>query len=87
MSDQGPPPSESNAFARRLRRGKPPANAKLRFVLGLVLSLVLAACLTIALVLFGGLVVRGVRHGDYRALGAAIAVLAMTVVMAKGRRK
>jgi hypothetical protein len=46
---------------------------------------VLAASFTIAILLFIALVVRGVRHGDYRALGAALAVAVMTVIMARGR--
>jgi hypothetical protein len=84
--DRAPPPNESNAFARKLRGDGPPSHPRLRFALGLMLSLVLAACFTLALLLFVALVVRGVRHGDYRALGAAIAVAIMTVIMARGRR-
>ena len=82
-------PSESNAFAKAVAGKEPvrPSVQRARFALGIALSLVLAACLTLALFLIGGLVVRGVRRGDYLALGAALAVLALTVVMARGRRK
>jgi hypothetical protein len=82
-------PDESNAFARALKAPKPltPLGRRLRLVFGVTLSLVLAACLTLAFVFLGGLLVGGVRRGDYRALGAAVAVIAMTVVMARGRRR
>jgi cytochrome bd-type quinol oxidase subunit 2 len=81
-----PPPSESNAFARSLRKGKV-ANERLRFVLGVTLSLLLASLLTLALALLCMLLVRAVRHHDWWALCAAVAVVAMTVAMARGRRK
>jgi hypothetical protein len=79
-------PSESNAFARAVGKGGPPSatGRKLRFAIGIALSLVLAGCLTIALFLLGALVVRGVVRGDYRAAGAAVAVIALTYVMARG---
>lgn len=77
---------ESNAFARALARGKSPST-RLRFMLGITLTLVLAGCVTVAVFLLGALVVRGVRHGDYLAFAAALAVTAMTVVMARGRAK
>ena len=83
-------PSESNPFARAVaNRSKPevPAKSRMRFVLGVALSLVLSACFTIALFLLGALVVRGVRRGDVIALVAAVAVVAMTVAMARGRRR
>jgi hypothetical protein len=82
-------PSESNPFARAVgdRRPPSPAGQRARFALGLALSLLLAALLTIGLFLLGALVVRGVRRGDYRAAGAAAAVVAMTVLMALGRRR
>ena len=77
---------ESNAFARALARGKT-VSPKLRFAAGVALTLLLSGCVTVAVFLLGGLVVRGVRHGDYLALAAAVAVIAMTVVMARGRAK
>jgi hypothetical protein len=83
-------PSESNPFARAVGGGKPPVDPgkrRLRFALGLVLSLVLAACLTLALFLLGALVVRAARHGDYRAAAAALAVVVLTIIMARGRRR
>ena len=58
-----------------------------RLALGIALSLLLAGCLTIAIFLLGALVVRGARKGDLFALSAAVAVIAMTVAMARGRRK
>ena len=81
---------ESNAFARALAKGKAPSTKlrmRLRFGLGVALTLLLAGSMTVAIFLLGALVVRGVRHGDYWALIAAIAVIAMTVVMARGRAK
>ena len=82
-------PSESNPFARAIVDQKPPSRLgrKLRFALGLGLSLLLASCLTVALFLLGALLVRGARCGDVLALCAAVAVIAMTVVMARGRRR
>ena len=77
---------ESNAFARALAKGKP-SSTRLRYALGIALTLLLAGCVTVAVFLLGALVVRGVRHGDYLALAAAVAVIAMTVVMARGRGK
>ena len=82
-------PSESNAFARAVQ-GPPsasPVKARARLVLALVVTLALAAMVTTAFFLLGALVVRGIRHGDYRALGAAVAVIAMSAVMARGRRR
>ena len=82
-------PSESNAFARAVQ-GAPsasPMKTRARFVLAIVVTLALAAMVTAAFFLLGALVVRGVRHGDYRALGAAVAVIALTVAMARGRRR
>ncbi len=69
-------PSESNPFARAVADKTPPSrfSKRARFVLGVTLSLVLAACFTIAIVLLFGLIVRGARRGDFVALGAAIAV-------------
>ena len=80
---------EGNPFSRAVAAKRPPSrlSARARFALGLTLTLVLAACLTLALFLLGALIVRGIRAGDYRAAGAAAAVIAMTVVMARGRRR
>ena len=77
---------ESNAFARALARGKT-KSTKLRFAAGVILTLLLSGFVTVAVFLLGALLVRGVRHGDYGALAAAVAVIAMTVVMARGRAK
>ncbi len=80
-------PSESNRFARAVRGAPSTPPSRLRFVLAIALTLVLAACLTIALFLLGALFVRGARRGDWRALGAGAAVVALTVVMARGRAR
>lgn len=82
-------PSESNPFARAFRDPGPPGRIGrgARFALGLSLSLLLAASLTLALFLLGSLLVRGAGRGDLISLFAAIAVVAMTVVMARGRRR
>jgi hypothetical protein len=82
-------PSESNPFARAVR-GTPSASRwklSARLLLAIAITLLLAAMVTIALFLIGALIVRGVRHGDYRALGAALAVIAMSTVMARSRRR
>ena len=81
-----PPPDESNAFARAVSGGKQ-GSKKLRFVLGVTLTLLLSGCVTVAVFLLGALVVRGVRRADYAAIAAAVAVIGMTVVMARGRAK
>ena len=80
-------PSESNPFARAtgarlVRAGRLRRSARL--ALGLTLTLVLAACFTLALLLLGALVVRGARRDDWVALAAALAVVALTVIMARG---
>jgi hypothetical protein len=81
-------PSESNAFARAVRGAPSSSRAKTsaRLAVAIAITLALAAIVTVALFLLGALVIRGLRRGDYRAAGAALAVIAMSVVMARGRR-
>jgi hypothetical protein len=82
-------PSQSNPFARAVRETRPPGPAarRVRVALGLVLTLLLVVCGVLAVVLLGALVVRGLRHRDWIALLAAVAVIAMTLAMARRRRR
>jgi hypothetical protein len=78
------PPSPSNPFARAL--AKPQVSVpRLRFAAGVALTLLLSGCFTLALFFLGALIVRGVLHHDYRALGAFIAAIALIAVMARRR--
>ena len=81
-------PSESNAFARTLSSSRPPSRfgRRARMAFGVTLSLLLAGLVTLTFFLVGALVLRGLRHGDLRAGGAALAVLAITGLMARRGR-
>ena len=59
----------------------------MRVTLGLALTLVLVGCAAAAFYLLAALVARGIGSRDWVALAAAAAVIGMTSVMARRRRR